>query len=185
MTYAEYLAAEAASEQRHEFIAGEVIAMAGGTIEHGRLLSSMTGLLREALGRGGRPCVVLPSDVRVRIRAADRATYPDLHVVCGDISRDPDDHNAVVNPVVIVEVLSDSTADTDRSEKFADYRKLASLREYILVSQRARRVEIYRRDGRRWTLEEYGPGERFSIAALDVEMAVDEIYTDGLGAIVA
>lgn len=183
-TYAEYLAAEAASEQRHEFIAGEVIAMAGGTIEHGRLTTSMTGLLREALARGGRPCVVLPADVRVRIRAADRATYPDLHVVCGDIARDPDDANAVVNPMVIVEVLSDSTADTDRSEKFADYRKLATLREYVLVSQRERRVEIYRRDGRRWTLDEHVRGEHFSIAALGVEIGVDDVYTDGLGAIV-
>jgi Uma2 family endonuclease len=183
VTYAEYLAAEASSEQRHEFIAGEVIAMAGGTIEHGRLMSSLTRLLSAALLLAAKPCVVLPADVRVRIRAADRATYPD-HVVCGDIARDPDDPNAVVNPIVIVEVLSDSTADTDRSEKFADYRKLGSLREYVLVSQRERRVEIYRRDGRRWVLDEYGRTERFSIAALDVELAVDEIYTDGLGAIV-
>jgi len=184
VSYAEYLATEASSLQRHEFIGGEVVAMAGGTIEHGRLMTSLTRLLGGALTRAAKPCAVLPADVRVRIRAADRATYPDIHVVCGEVQRDPDDVNAVVNPIVIVEILSDSTADSDRSEKFADYRKLASLREYVLVSQRERRVEIYRREGRRWTLDEYAGGERFSIASLEVELAVDEVYADGLGAII-
>ncbi len=144
-------------------------------------MTSLTRLLGGALTRAAKPCAVLPADVRVRIRAADRATCPDIHIVCGEVQRDPDDVNAVVNPIVIVEVLSDSTADSDRSEKFADYRKLASLREYVLVSQRERRVEIYRREGRRWTLDEYAGGERFSIASLEVELAVDEVYAEVSG----
>jgi Uma2 family endonuclease len=182
MTYAEYLALEAAADVKHEFISGAVVAMAGGTIEHGRLMSRLTVLL--GAGLAGRRCVVLPSDVRVRIRAADRATYPDLHIVCGEVERDPEDEQAVVNPIAIVEVLSASTAERDRGDKFAAYRRLRSLKQYVLVSQEERRVDVYRRDGRRWLLDEYESGDRFRLEAIDVELAVDDIYTDALGAIV-
>jgi Uma2 family endonuclease len=181
-SYAEYLSFEAVNDRRHEFVAGAILAMAGGTIEHGRLVSRLTALLSTALE--GRPCVVLPSDVRVRIRAADRATYPDIHVVCGEIERDPDDDAAIVNPVVIVEVLSDSTAESDRGDKFADYRRLSSLREYVLVSQRERRIDVYHRDDRRWVLDEHRRGEEVQLDALAVALTVDTIYADGLGAIV-
>lgn len=163
-------------------VAGVIIAMAGGTVEHGRLISRISGLLARALE--GRPCVVLPADVRVRIRAADRATYPDLHVVRREVERDPDDRDAVMNPTVIIEVLSDTTAEVDRGDKFADYRRLRSLREYVLVSQRERRIDVYRRDGRRWHLDEYGSGESVVFEALTVEVPVDDIYVDGLGSIV-
>ena len=168
---------------KHEFISGVVVAMAGGTVEHGRLISRLTILLGRSLE--GRPCVPLPSDVRVRIRAAERSTYPDLHVVCGQVERDPEDVHAIVNPVVIIEILSDGTADSDRGEKFAAFRRLRSLREYVLVSQNERRVDVFRRDGRRWQLDEYGAGELFSFESIDVVLAVDDVYTDPLGAIVA
>lgn len=183
VTYAEYLALEQASETRNEYVAGTILAMAGGSIEHGRLMSRLTGLLSRALE--GRPCVVLPSDVRVRIRAADRATYPDLHIVCGPLERDADDAQAVVNPIVIIEILSDTTAEGDRGDKFADYRRLRSLREYVLVSQRERRVDVYRRDDRRWILDEHERGDELTLASIDVRVAVDEVYVDGLGPIVA
>jgi len=182
-TYAEYMAFTDTSEIKHEYIAGEIVAMAGGTIAHGRLIAELTGLVREALK--GRPGVVLPAEVRVRIRAADRATYPDLHVVCTAVEADPDDTNAVVNPTVIVEVLSDSTADADRGDKFAAYRRLRSLREYVLVSQHERRIDVYTRDGRRWVLDEYRTGERLRLESIGVALAVDDCYTDALGAIVS
>ena len=181
-TYAEYLALEARSETKHEYIGGAIVAMAGGTIEHGRLSTRLTVLLSGVLE--GRPCIVLPSDVRVRIRAADRSTYPDLHIVCADVERDPDDDHAVVNPTVIVEVLSSSTAESDRGDKFAAYRRLRSLREYVLVSQYERRIDVYRRDGRRWHLDEYGAGEKLQLDSISVGLVVDEVYTDALGAIV-
>jgi Uma2 family endonuclease len=126
----------------------------------------------------------MPADVRVRIRAAERATYPDLHVVCDGVERDPDDEHAVVNPTVIIEVLSESTEDGDRGDKFAAYRRLRSLRECVLISQEERRIDVYTRDGRRWILDEYRPGDRFRLASVDVELVVDEIYTDALGAII-
>ncbi|HET9624214.1 MAG TPA: Uma2 family endonuclease [Kofleriaceae bacterium] len=184
VSYAEYLAVEAASAVRHAYVAGTVVAMAGGTIEHGRLIAQMQYLLRGALA--GKPCVVLASDVRVRIRAAERATYPDIFVVCGELQRDPEDPQAVINPQLVIEVLSESTALTDREAKNFDYRRLPSVSEYVLISQRTPSVEVFRRSGpRRWTVEEVIAGERVVLASIGAELAVDEIYRDGLGAILA
>lgn len=180
-SYAEYLAIANDSPVKYEFIDGEIVAMSGGTIAHNRLMAKVADLLNRLLD--GKPCVVMPSDQRVRIRSAARATYPDLHIVCGAIERDPDDDHAIINPTVIVEILSKSTEDADRSDKFAAYRRLPSLREYLLVSQGELRVELYRRDGRRWQLDEFGPGERFRIDALGLELAVDDLYVDRLGPI--
>ncbi|HEX4420900.1 MAG TPA: Uma2 family endonuclease [Kofleriaceae bacterium] len=182
-SYAEYLALDAASELRHEFVAGTIVAMAGGSIEHGRIIGQVQYLLRVALA--GKPCAVLASDVRVRIRAADRATYPDVLVVCGAIQNDADDAHAIVNPTVIIEVLSDSTAAVDREDKSFDYRRLPSLSEYVLIAQRERSIEVFRRNGpRRWTVDELLAGERLALTSLGVELAVDEIYRDGLGPII-
>jgi len=181
-TYAEYMVFTETSELKHEYIDGAIVAMSGGTVAHGRLIGRMTALVGRALE--GRPCIVLPAEVRVRIRAADRATYPDLFVVCDGVESDPDDDHAVINPTVIVEVLSSSTADSDRGDKFAAYRRLRSLREYVLVSQLERRIDVYRRDGRRWHLDEYRPGEQLQLESISVTLTVDDVYADALGAIV-
>jgi Uma2 family endonuclease len=181
-SYADYVAFTQAADLKYEYVAGAIVAMSAGAIAHGRLISRVTALI--ARGLEGRPCIVLPADVRVRIRAADRATYPDLFVVCDGVEHDPEDDHAVVNPTVIVEVLSNSTAESDRGDKFADYRRLRSLREYVLVSQAERRIDVYRRDGRRWHLDEYGADEQAVLEALGVTVAVDAVYTDALGPIV-
>lgn len=181
-TYAEYLALEAQSEVKHEFIDGEIVAMSGGTIAHGRLIGQTSGLLRDALK--GRRCVVMPSEMRLRIRAANRSTYPDLYVVCDGFEAADDDAHALVNPTVIVEVLSGSTEDGDRSDKFAAYRRLPTLPEYVLVAQDERRVEVYRRDGRAWRLDEFHTGDTLALASLGVELAVDDIYVDAVGPII-
>jgi Uma2 family endonuclease len=183
VTYAEYVAIANDTELKYEYVAGEVVAMAGGTVDHARLIGRATALLDRALD--GRPCVVLPSDLRIRIRAADRSTYPDLQIVCGQPERDPDDDHAIVNPTVIVEVLSDSTAGLDRTEKFAAYRRLVSLREYVLVSQRERRIEIYRRrENRRGQLAAHVAGDRVRLESLAIDLAVDDLYVDRIGIIV-
>ncbi len=181
-TYTEYRSIADDSKVKYEYIAGEIVAMSGGTIVHGRLIGQAARVLDRALE--GRPCIVLPSDVRVRVRAADRSTYPDLFVVCGEPEKDPEDDHAVVNPSLIVEVLSDSTEDSDRSDKFAAYRRLIALQEYILVSQHERRVEVYRRDGRRWHLDEYGRSEQVTLDSIAVGFAVDDLYVDRVGPIV-
>jgi Uma2 family endonuclease len=178
MSYAEYLAAEQASEVKHEYLRGEVFAMAGGTLEHSRLAVNLQGELRSALA--GRRCHVFNSDARLRIVETDRSTYPDAMVVCGQVQRAGDDHDAVTNPVVIVEVLSDSTEAEDRGDKFAHYRRIPSLREYVLVSQKAPRIEIFRREGDHWTFTEAGRGEIARFASLEVDVSVDAVYGDPL-----
>jgi Uma2 family endonuclease len=106
MTYAEYLAAEARAEVRHEYLNGEVWEVAGGTIEHGALAAAIAGELRAVLR--GKPCRAFSSDVRIRVLETGLTTYPDLSVVCGQLETAPDDADAITNPLVLVEVLSDS-----------------------------------------------------------------------------
>ncbi|WP_437972569.1 Uma2 family endonuclease [Sorangium sp. So ce260] len=174
-TYAEYLEQERASPTKHEFLGGEIFAMAGGTPEHARLAARVTVALGAQLTR--RPCDVFSSDLRVRVLATGLATYPDVSVVCGQLARDPEDKDAVVNPLVLIEVLSDSSEAYDRGEKFAHYRRIPSLREYVLVSQAHRRIEVFRRnEDSSWTLHEAGPGERVRLASIDGALDVDEIY---------
>jgi Uma2 family endonuclease len=146
MSYREYVAREAVSDCRHEFLHDEVFAMAGGTPEHGALAAAVVGELRASLR--GKACRVYSSDVRVRVLATGLATYPDASVVCQRLETDPEDADAIVNPVVLVEVLSDSTEACDRGVKVAHYRRIVSLREYVLVGEGEPLVEVYRRNER-------------------------------------
>jgi Uma2 family endonuclease len=182
MTYAEYLALEEKSlDVKHELIDGEIHAMAGGTPDHGALAMAFGRLLQNALGE--RPCRVFSSDVRVRVRATGMAAYPDLSVVCARLETDPEDANAIVNPVLLVEVLSDSTEARDRGVKAAHYRHLATLREYVLVSQHERRIEVHRRnEAGRWELFEYEAGQQAELASVGCVIPVDELYRDPLAA---
>jgi Uma2 family endonuclease len=176
VTYAEYIARERTSAEKHEFLRGDVWAMAGGTPEHGRLALRMASALQAALG--SRPCVVYSSDVRIRILSTDRSTYPDLSVVCGQDERASDDPDAITNPVVIVEVLSPTTERADRGDKFAHYQRLPSLQEYVLVSQDGPRIEVFRRQGASWLLTIFEAGANVSLASIDATLSVDEIYAD-------
>jgi Uma2 family endonuclease len=176
-TYAEYLALERDALAKHEYLDGVIYATAGGTPEHSALAANVIRALGNLLA--DRPCQLYTSDLRVRVTATGLATYPDVSIVCGPLERAPDDANAVANPLVIVEVLSERTEAYDRGEKFAHYRRLASLSAYVLVTQYEPRVEVYTRntsDARQWTLTAHGPGERASLSARDVELAVDDVY---------
>ncbi|MCA9685323.1 MAG: Uma2 family endonuclease, partial [Myxococcales bacterium] len=165
MDYAAYLEAEAAAEVKHEYLRGEVYAMAGGTPEHAALAMAVGAELTLALR--GRPCRVFSSDLRVRIEATDLSTYPDITVVCGALERSAVDPQAVVNPTLIVEVLSDSTEAYDRGEKFSHYRRLPSLRAYVLVSQHEARLEAYiRNDDGAWVLSEAAVGQQLVLDAV-------------------
>lgn len=180
LTWKEFLEFEKRSDQKHEYLRGEVWAMGGGTPEHGRLAANVIRLLGNALE--GRPCVVFTSDVRVRVNETDRATYPDTFVVCGAMKTDPDDPNTVVNPVVIVEVLSPGTEASDRGEKFAHYQRLESLKDYVLVSQASRRIEVFSRGaGASWVLTPWGPGQRVPLPSLGIELDLDAVYLNPLG----
>jgi len=182
MSYPEYLAFEDASDTKHEYLDGEVFAMAGGTIAHGALAMAVGTALSNALR--GRPCRVLSSDVRVRAKATGLATYPDITVVWEQVQVDDHDPHGVTNPRLIVEVLSDSTEGYDRGAKAAHYRRIPSLREYVLVSQREPLIEVYRRNERgNWELfSEARAGEVAELTSCGPAIAldVDAIYRDPL-----
>jgi Uma2 family endonuclease len=180
MTHADYCSLEREAVVKHEYIAGEVFAMAGGTFEHGRLAVQLGYLLVSALA--GRPCRVFSADVRVRIEAVDVDTYPDLSVVCGPVERSKADNHALINPTMLVEILSQSTEAYDRGLKASNYRQIPSLRAYLLVAQDRPSLELQVRqaDGR-WVIIEAGPGQRLAIAPLEIELDVDAIYRDAIG----
>lgn len=176
--YAAYLALERSEDRRYEWLDGRVYAMAGGTLEHSALSSSMIRELWQLVRADGRQ--VHTSDAKICVPDTGLATYADAAVVCGLLERDPKDRNAMTNPVVVVEVLSDSTEGYDRGEKFRHYQQLASLRDYVLVSQHEPLIEVYsRRDDGAWLYVAAGAGASIRLSALDRTLAVDRVY-DGI-----
>ncbi len=170
-TYAEYLGFEASSNVRHEFLDGQIYAMAGGTPEHAALAAAVITLLGPQL-RGGE-CRPYNSDLRVRTPTG-LTTYPDVTVICGPRVIDDLDPSAITNPTLIVEVLSRSTEEYD-SDKFEHYKTFPSLREYVLVSHRERSVEVRSRGegGWRTTVVPEDAIAEFSIGA---RLDVRELY---------
>jgi Uma2 family endonuclease len=177
LTFTDYLAAEAAAEIKHEFVAGHAFAMAGATPEHAAIVAAVTVQLGSQLQ--GKPCRVYSSDLRIRMAAVDVVSYPDLSVVCGELFRDPQDRQSATNPSVIVEVLSDSTEAYDRGNKFAYYRTITSLQTYILVSQHQRQIELFvRNTDNSWTLTAFGAGDVAVIKAIGCTLSIDAVYAD-------
>jgi Uma2 family endonuclease len=177
LTFAEYVALESASDVRHELVDGEMYLMTGGSPAHAFLSAKMSGLLLVALR--GSPCRVFSSDLRVAAEQEGFATYPDVTVVCGKLETSPEDRHGVTNPRVLVEVLSPSTEGYDRGGKFARYRRLPTLQEYVVVSQDRPLVEVYRRnaDGT-WTMTEAGPGGVVQLSSVGATLSMDELYAD-------
>jgi len=174
-TFADYLALEEASNTRHEFLNGEIYAMAGGTPEHSALAVAATVALANQLLGG--PCRVFNSDLRVRVLATGLATYPDVTVVCGPLERDPEGPATVVNPYLVIEVLSESTEAYDRGQKLEHYRRIPSLRAVVLISHEKAEIEAWERaaDGQ-WRSRSFGPGETAVLEAPPVRLGVDDIY---------
>jgi Uma2 family endonuclease len=153
--------------------------MAGGTPDHAALAMAFGAALVECLRH--QPCRVFSSDLRVRVLATGLATYPDVTVVCGPLERDPESRTTVVNPLCVVEVLSDGTEEYDRGDKLEHYKRVPSLRECVLVSHRERLVEVWRRNGEHaWTREEARGGGQIRLESLGCAVAVDDVYRGGL-----
>lgn len=172
---AAYLAWEAEQPERNEYIAGEVFAMVGVKQSHNVATGNLYSLLRNAL-KGG-PCRVFIESVKTRVEAADCFFYPDVMVTCDARDRATPDY--VSHPILVVEVLSDSTAGYDRGKKFAAYRKLESLKEYVLVDVDTCRIEVFRRDPQNhWVLYEYGAAESVELASLGLALPVDAVLED-------
>jgi len=185
VSYAEYLAIEEKIGKKHEWRDGvvydmETLGRAGGTPDHAALMAAVTVALGTQLR--GKRCRVFSADLKVRVRATGLATYPDISVVCGTLEVDPDDKNAAVNPVLLVEVLSDSSEAYDRGEKFAHYRRIPSLREYVLVSQRSPSIEVFRKnDAGKWVLaEEAASGATAPLTSIGCELSVDDVVANPL-----
>lgn len=173
-TYAQYRALEAASNVKHEFLDGQIYAMAGGSREHAALAAAVVGLIYGQLMRG--PCRAHSSDLRVRIPTSGLATYPDVTIVCGEPRADDEDPQAVTNPALVVEVLSESTAEYDRGEKFDHYKTLESLKQYVLVSQDRKDVAVFTRGATGWDEQRFGPGEEVDLVSVSASFGVDELY---------
>jgi Uma2 family endonuclease len=179
MTYAEYVARERTGTTKHEYLRGDVTAMAGGTPEHAALAASFARLLGNALE--GKPCRVFSADLRIRVSATDLTTYPDLSVVCGKLETDAVDTDAVTNPVILVEVLSDSSEAYDRGAKAAHYRRIASLREYVLVSQHEPVVEVHRRNEQgHFAIFEYRLEDDVELTSVGAKLSVRALYANPL-----
>jgi len=171
-TYSEYLALEESSNVKHEFLGGQIYAMAGGTPEHAALAAAVIGLLFPQLR--GRGCRTYDADLRVRTRSG-LATYPDVTVICGPTERDELDPQAVTNPDLIIEVLSRSTEEYDTGDKFEHYKTLPSLRQYLLVSHRERALDVWTLGDGGWRRTTVRDGETANLS-VGAHLDVRELY---------
>ncbi len=171
----EYLELERKSEIRSEYIGGRIFAMSGASRRHnliaGNLFRELSSQMR------GRECEVYVSDMRVKIGPTGMYTYPDIAAVCGQPRFEGAHVDTLLNPMVIVEVLSESTEAYDRGEKFANYRRLDTLQEYVLVAQDKIRVEHYRREGEQWILSEISdPDSALDLPSIGCHVGLGAIY---------
>lgn len=171
----EYLALERQAETKSEYINGEIYAMAGASREHNLIALNVGSELRSQLR--GRRCETYLNDMRVRVSATGLYTYPDVVVVCGRPRFDDSQVDVLLNPTVIFEVLSPSTEAYDRGAKFAHYRYLDSLKEYVLVAQDRMQVDHFARVGNQWLLTAYSrPEEILQLPAIECAIPLAEIY---------
>jgi Uma2 family endonuclease len=176
LTAQDYLAWERQQETRHEYLDGQIFAMTGASRAHNLLCMNLAASLHQQLR--GRPCEIYANDMRVKVSETGMYTYPDLVAVCGEPRFEDQAVDTLLNPVLIIEVLSDSTERYDRGAKFTHYRSLASLQEYLLVSQTECRVEHYvRQSGNHWLLTEYQEiQERIDLNSLGSHLTLAEVY---------
>lgn len=178
---ADYVRLEDESSIKHEYLDGVIRAMGGGTLDHARIASKIGYMLRSQLE--GRPCEVYSSDARIRIVAANLITYPDVIVGCGPVEQDVEDHCAMLNPTVVVEVTSPSSDVYDRGRKLLCYQRVPSLREVVIVSHRERAIEVHRReDDGTWSVRRAIAGERIDLASIACSLDVDAVYHDARAA---
>lgn len=175
-TLEDYLGVEEMSAVRHEFVDGQILAIAGGTPEHAALGAAVVVLLGTKLR--GKPSRPYSADLRIRVLATGLATYADAAVICGDPARDPASPTHVTNPTVVLVVLSASAEEYDRGEKREHYQRIESLRDYVLVAQDRRRVEVFGRadGGGEWSHRVYEAGSEIELPSLGISLSTDELY---------
>ena len=158
---------------KYEYIDGEVYAMSGGSVTHGRIAIRLTGLFDSHLEN--RTCITGNSDIRVNIVEANSYTYPDASVTCDD--RDKTSTQYITYPCLIVEVLSSSTESYDRGGKFRLYRKNPSLRDYLLVSSTRIEMDLYHKnDAGEWVIQNYQEGDIIELKSIDLRFPIEQVY---------
>jgi len=171
----EYLALERKATQKSEYVNGQVFAMSGASRAHNLIAGNVYREISSQLK--GRPCEAYVSDMRVKVSTTGLYSYPDVVAVCGEIRFDDEQKDTLLNPTVLVEVLSSSTEAYDRGEKFAHYRRLESLQEYVLIAQDKVRVEHFVRQGDQWVLTEASNlDDTVHLASIGCRLALREIY---------
>jgi Uma2 family endonuclease len=176
MTAEEYLAGERASQVRHEFLDGAVFCMAGANRKHNQICSNLVRILGNRLS--GRPCSVYSSDMRVKSEKSGKYSYPDVVVACEVERFEDENEDTLLNPIVIVEVLSDSTEAYDRGDKFFHYRQIDSFVEYVLVSQKSRHVERFvRQADNSWSYSELGADrDALELSSIGCRLSLKDLY---------
>lgn len=181
-TEAQYLALEATSPIKHQFVNGEILAMSGARLEHNHVAMNLAMIVRSGLGDG--PCRVVGSDQRVRVDETGMYAYPDLTVWCGAAQIVGPNPRSLINPTAIVEVASPTTAADDRGWKWQHYRKIATLQAYVLVDWEQRHIELYCRTGPGWLLTEVTGAGAVLVPTIAVRLDCTEVFA-GLDDLVA
>ncbi|MDW7693694.1 Uma2 family endonuclease [Flammeovirgaceae bacterium SG7u.111] len=181
LTISDYVSLEQETGVKYEFHDGEVFALAGGSLNHGLLCGNVYSELRNGLKTASSNCKPLTSEIKLHVETQNSFLYPDCMVVCDKLAPSRKDKNAVVNPILVVEVLSKSTADYDRGDKFYQYRQIPSLQEYVLIEQDKAVVEVYFKKPKSdlWKISRYeGLSSRVQLQSIGIEISIEELYFD-------
>lgn len=175
-TVEQYLEMERASAEKHEYRDGEIYLMSGASRRHNQIMGNAFASLHTQLRQS--PCIVYPSDLRVKVTDTGMYTYPDISIVCGEPRFEIEQLDTLLNPVVVVEVLSATTESYDRGAKFQHYRALESLQEYVLISQDSPRIERYaRQDNDQWLLTDAaGLDAMITLDSVGCTLALADVY---------
>ncbi|MEL6866017.1 MAG: Uma2 family endonuclease [Bacteroidota bacterium] len=177
----EYIHQERESGTKYEYHNGEIFALAGGIFNHGKLCGNIYSELRSHIKHQSKNCSAFTGEIKLHIQQRNAYVYPNAMVICGAVETAAEDKNAVTNPIVIVEVLSKSTADYDRGDKFHFYRQIPSLREYVLIEQDKAVVDVYfKQEGTDlWRISRFeGLEQRMVLNALGIQISMRELYYD-------
>ncbi len=179
----EYLALEEVSEVKNEYEAGRIMAMSGGTLNHGIIGNNINTELNNSLKKNELKCIAINGDVRIWIEKARSFVYPDAMVICGEIETYERDNHSVLNPMLIVEVLSKSTESYDRGDKFHKYCSLPSFKEYVLIDQNKPVIDVlYKEDSSYWKMTtSIGLDKSIILHSINVEIKLSDIYQNTQG----
>lgn len=178
ITPEQYLESERLALEKHEFYLGEIFAMSGASFRHNQIFKNTYGNLFNKLK--GKPCQPYGSDLRIHIPNNSLYTYPDISIICGKPEMTDTVKDTITNPSVIIEILSKSTYDYDKGQKFTLYRDIDSLREYILIDSMSIRVEHYfKNEDSSWTLKDYRTiDDKLNIETISFDLLLSDVYVD-------